>query len=137
MTDDSRNSARRAVELLAATVKTPPPPENLGDLRPRPAAGVSALLLAATVLVAALVAGWILIGGRAPGDPVPVSGIVVEHLRVHGREVPTRVVAMPGAGAVVVMTAEGRTGNVDEETGEAAITLIAWIPETPDTECTR
>lgn len=137
MTDNSWDPARRAVEMLAATVKTPPPPENLRDLRPRPAAGKSLLLLAATVLVAALVAGWIFLGGEGANDRAQGPGVVVEHLRVLGREVPTRVVAMPGAGALVVMTAEGGTGSTDQETGEAATTVIAWIPETPDTERTR
>jgi hypothetical protein len=125
------------VEILAATVKTPPPPENLRDLRPRPAAGMSVLLLAATVLVAALVAGWIFLGDQAPDDPVQFSGVVVEHLRIHGREVPTRVVAMPDVGAVVVMTAERHFGAIYEEREETAVTVIARMPETLDMERTK
>jgi hypothetical protein len=122
MRDEKPDAARRAVEELAAAVAPPKPP---ADLRARASRRAWPLALAAVLAIAA--AGWLLLrggGGPAgpgrasgpagPGGAISPPGVVVEHLRLAGQPVATRVEAVPGSGAVVVIATEAGSGRAPQ-----------------------
>ena len=118
------DAARRAVEVLASSVDVPAFPDGLraGTSRRWLAPG---LLGAALILGAAAVMIWQ--DGEDPPSRDRASGVVVEHLRVGGKPVPTRIRTIPGSGAVVVMALEEHA-DTGPSSRDAALALSAgWV----------
>lgn len=128
MNDDLKDPARRALEVLTTSVKVPPPPQDLRTIGTGPVIGRSLYLLAASLVAALLLAGWLLRESGLPVVEAPALGVRVEHLRVGGRPVPARILAPPGTGAVIVMMdseSESEAGASHDrlETGAAVVAL--------------
>jgi hypothetical protein len=119
--------AKKAVEMLAASVRVPLPPEGLKHAGRWPGVRPGPLLLAGALVLVVIVAGWALRKERAPGDDL-TSRVVVEHLRLRGKPVPTQVVELPGTDTLLVMVAEETTDAAGPGSPDGALAVAHLIP---------
>lgn len=140
MNSSTPDPARLEVEALAASVGAPPPPRNLRARRGFFQAVRVAVLIAATAVLVVAVSAFLV--GR-PRGPAPEAGtsqvVVVERLRVNGVEVPSQVVDVPAAGAVIVIPrAPGRSRLETAPPAPAALaTALTTSGADPHTRCER
>ncbi|MBI3449740.1 MAG: energy transducer TonB [Acidobacteria bacterium] len=132
--------ARRLIDSLADHVKAPAPPAHVGTLfarRRRAERTLAVALVAIGLAGGAALLGLPRLRGPAPAVTGPAAEgrggeaaalVIVERLRLHGRDALPRLTAVPGAGAVVVTSREERTFL-----GEIALGLFpeAWAGEEP------
>jgi hypothetical protein len=118
MRSEPLDPARRAVERIAASVGAPPPPEDLDARRRRPRIARAVLAVAAAAGVVLLIAAVWTLSLRRVFRPMAEGRfeVVVEHLRVNGRAVESRVVELPAAGAVIVLPGAVSHGRVEKKT---------------------